>query len=530
MRKAKPPSDQSRHPDDTAEAVPLTIEIPDDLEQALDIVRSVLCDCDDLQVRKLTIGEKEIQIAIMAIEGIDDAGRIDASILRALAVDSREAPAAYTTPQEIFDRLHDQTLNIVTIYTETDIRKVIASMLRGRCAIIVDGVPKAITADVASIPGRNVSEPTAETIIQGPRESFVERQNVNTAMVRKHLHTPDLKLKRFDIGRRGRNAVAVMHIAGVTNPELVQEVYRRIESIEVDAILSGGIMEQFIEDDWLSIFPQMATTERPDAVVTSLLQGRVAIFTGNTPLVLVVPTTLDHLMHSPEDLYQRWQVASSVRILRAVAVFLSLTLPSFYIALTSYHSEMIPASLALAIGASRQAVPFPAFLEAFIMESALELLREAGIRLPTPIGQTIGIVGGLVVGEAAVRANLVSPTMVIVVALTAISSFAIPHYPTALAFRLGRFFLMVLSSALGLYGLVIGLMIILSHLSALESFGVSYLAPWAPFDVKDIRNTLLRFPVHTLTRRPSFLKGIDQTLQADDQSDRPKTGGGHSEA
>ena len=180
-------------------------------------------------------------------------------------------------------------------------------------------------------------------------------------MVRKHLHTPDLKLKRFDVGSRGKNAVAVMHIAGVTNPALVEEVYRRIEKIEVDAILSGGIMEQFIEDDWLSIFPQMATTERPDAVVTALLQGRVAIFTGNTPLVLVVPTTLDHLMHSPEDLYQRWQVASSVRVLRAVAVFLSLTLPSFYIALTSYHAEMILTTLALAIGASRQAVPFPAF-------------------------------------------------------------------------------------------------------------------------------------------------------------------------
>jgi|LSQX01.1.fsa_nt_gb spore germination protein len=529
MRKAKPPADQSRLQSEPAEAVSLTIEVPDDLDKALDIVRAIMCDCDDLQVRKVTIGERGIQVAVLGIEGIDDSGRIDVSILRAIAVDSREAPGAYTTPRDVFDRLYDQTLNTVTVHTETDIRQMIEAMLRGRCAIIVDGVPKAITADVASIPGRNVSEPTAETIIQGPRESFVERQNINTAMVRKHLHTPDLKLKRFDVGSRGKNAVAVMHIAGVTNPALVEEVYRRIEKIEVDAILSGGIMEQFIEDDWLSIFPQMATTERPDAVVTALLQGRVAIFTGNTPLVLVVPTTLDHLMHSPEDLYQRWQVASSVRVLRAVAVFLSLTLPSFYIALTSYHAEMIPTTLALAIGASRQAVPFPAFLEAFVMESALELLREAGIRLPTPIGQTIGIVGGLVVGEAAVRANLVSPTMVIVVALTAISSFAIPHYPTSLAFRLGRFFLMMLSSALGLYGLVIGLMIILSHLSALESFGVSYLAPWAPFDAKDIKNTLLRFPLHTLTHRPSFLKTIDQRGQSDAQSDRPKTGGGHSD-
>lgn len=509
----RPVGSGSQPPDqknDAPEAVPSSVGIPTSLEKTLHIVRTTMADCDDLQVRELRLGEQGIKIAVVSVDGVTDRARIDASILQPIATDSREAPAAYVNPQETFERIHSLTLSISQVQIETDLREMIVALLRGQCAIIVDKLTQAIMADVASFPGRAATEPSSESIVRGPRESFVELQSVNIALVRKHLRTPDLKLQRFELGRRSKSTIAVMHLAGVANPELVQEVCRRLTRIDIDAVFDGGFVEQLIEDNWLSIFPQIDSTERPDVVVGALLEGRVAIFTGNTPLVLVVPTTLDSLMHSPEDYYQRWQVASSVRLLRFIATLLSLTLPSLYISLTSYHAEMIPTPLALAIGASRQAVPFPAFLEAFLMESALELLREAGIRLPSPIGQTIGIVGGLVIGEAAVRANLVSPTMVIVVALTAISSFAIPHYSAALAFRLARFFLMLLSSLLGLYGMMIGLMVLLSHLCALKSFGVPFLSPWAPLDFIDLKDTLLRLPFFLFRRRPSFVQPVDQ--------------------
>lgn len=500
--------------------------LPRQLDQALNLLRSILDNCDDFTVRELTLGVRKIKAAVTYIEGLVDSPLVIEGILQALVADVREGPAgAYDDSQKAFQRVKDVALSVGGVNTETDTRELVLALLSGQCGILVNGQAEALTADVRSLPRRAISEPSTESIIRGPREGFVELLRVNTGLVRKHVNSPDLKLKQLRLGKRGHNVIAVMYMAGIANPGLVEEVFRRLRSIDIDSVYESGYVEQLIEDDWLSLFPQIDATERPDAVAARLLEGKVAIFTANTPVALVVPATLDSLMHSPEDYYQRWQVASSVRFLRFAATLLALVLPSLYIALTSYHVEMIPTLLALAIGATRQAVPFPAFVEAFMMEGALELLREAGVRLPSPIGQTIGIVGGLVIGEAAVRANLVSPAMVITVALTAISSFAIPNYAAAMAFRLARFFLMILSSILGLYGLMLGLLAILAHLSALKSFGVSYLAPWAPLDLKDMKDTLVRPPLPTLKRRPSFLRTGDHVRMEDKREDGPSQGG-----
>ena len=267
-------------------------------------------------------------------------------------------------------------------------------------------------------------------------------------------------------------------------------------------MLDSGYIEQFIEDNPYSPFPQIATTERPDEVAGELYEGRVVILVDNSPFALIIPTTINSLFQSPEDYYDRWIISSVLRVIRFTASLLALVMPSLYVVFTSYHTGILPTKLVLSIAASREGVPFPAIVEAFIMEFTLELLREAGLRLPSAIGNTIGIVGGLIIGEAAVRAGIVSPIMVIIVAITAIASFANPSYNLSVGFRLLRFTLIAASGILGLYGLVLGLILILVHLVRLKSFNEPYLTPFVAVNWSDYKDTIYRAPLYKMVKRP----------------------------
>ena len=504
------------------EAGPLSRRLDDNLQR----VKTEFSDWSDLVVRKTTVGERQIRVAVCYVASIVDSKSIAQSILWPLGEDSRElGETAYYSPGATLTRIKGMGVSIGDLADVKDFETLAMAVLTGKCVILVDGISQAVAADVRQPPSRNVTEPSAETIIRGSREAFTESIETNIGLIRKRLKTPDLKLKTMEVGRRSKTKIALMYLEGVVNPGLVEEVVKRINGIDIDVILESGYIEQFIEDNWLSPFPQCEATERPDMIVAAIAQGKVVLLTDGSPMVLEIPSTLNNLMHSPEDIYQRWIVASTVRFLRFVATLISLTLPSFYIALTSYHPEMLPTELALTIGAARQGVPFPSFVEAFIMELALELLREAGIRLPAPMGQTVGIVGGLVVGEAAVRAGLVSPAMVVVVATTAIASFAIPNYGASIAFRLNRFWLMICTTVLGLYGFMLGLLVVLSHLSGLKTFGVSYMSPFAPLSLSALRDTIVRLPLFTLRRRASYLRPVDTTTMDKVRDDPTKRGG-----
>jgi spore germination protein len=295
-------------------------------------------------------------------------------------------------------------------------------------------------------------------------------------------------------------------------------VKERIDNIDIDAIMESGYIEQLIEDSWRSPFPQMQHTQRPDVVAAALYEGRVAVVVDNTPFVLLVPATIVTLIQSAEDYYERPFITAAVRLLRLGAMIMSLVLPSLYIAVTSYHPGMLPTDLALYVAGSRANVPFPAFIEAFIMEAALELLREAGIRLPGPIGSTIGIVGGLVLGQAAVEAGIVSPLMVIVVALTAIAGYSSPSYSLAISYRLLRFVMMAFAAVLGLYGVIWVVLAILIHLCNLKSFGVPYLTPFVATEtaVKDFKDVFIRVPLRYMKSRPQYLRPGDSTRLAYD--------------
>ncbi|KPD09281.1 spore gernimation protein, partial [Aneurinibacillus migulanus] len=331
---------------------------------------------------------------------------------------------------------------------------------------------------------------------------FIESASQNIALIRRYIPSRELKIKQFKIGTRGEVPVSLLYLADVVNPQLIRELENRIKLIDVDTVITTGEIEGFIEDNPYTPFPQFTVTERPDTTASHLLQGRAAVIIDRAPGALVGPMNFVAFFQTVDDYSVRWTTATFVRLLRFVAFFIAIFTPSLYIAMISFHYEVIPLQLLLSVGESRERVPFPPIIEAFIMEIVLEMLREAGVRLPSPIGQTIGIVGGIVIGQAAVQAGIVSNIMVIVVAITAISSFIIPSIEMAAGIRLIRFPMMLMAFAFGMVGIIIGMMIIIIHLLTLESLGNPYGSPISPLRISDMKDTLVRLPVWLMKKRP----------------------------
>jgi spore germination protein len=325
-------------------------------------------------------------------------------------------------------------------------------------------------------------------------------------MLRRQGYTEDLEMKKFKVGSRIRKTLVITYMKGIVNQDLLAEVEKRIKNIDMDFFLDAGYVEQLTEDDVLSPFQQAQNTERPDRVISALLEGKIAILLDGTPFALIVPVTFSMLLQSPEDYYERWLPASFLRMLRFLCAFISLMAPSLYISFISFHPGLLPTELAITIIETRQGVPFPSLVEVLILEIAIEILREAGIRLPKPIGPAMGIVGGLIIGEAAVQAGIVSPFLVIVVAVTAISSFAIPMYSAGITLRLLRFAGMMFAAPLGMFGTIIFFLFLCSHLTKLESFGVPYVTPFSPFRISDWKDLFIRAPLSLMDNRPDLMK------------------------
>lgn len=389
----------------------------------------------------------------------------------------------------------------------------ILEVLSGNTLLLVEGSNSAL---VLSSPGwkkRAPSEPISEPSIRGARNGFIETLQDNIASLRRRIKDPQLTIIKLKTGKRTKTDIALAYIKDIASRELVDEVMERIKRINIDEILSSGILEQCIEDSYLSLFPQVQFTERPDKIAAAILEGRVAILADNTPFVLIVPATFSMFMQAPEDYYDRVVYSSIIRVLRYLSFFISLFLPAIYVSLISYHHGLLPTKLAIFIAATREGVPFPSLIEALIMETTLEILREAGVRLPKSIGQAVGIVGGLVIGEAAVRAGLVSPVMVVVVALTAVASFSVPQYAIGIPIRILRFTMMIVAGILGLYGVMLVFIMITVHIAKLKSFGVTYTSPFAPYRLSDWKDLILRFPIWKMKKRPEVLNTLDKKRQ-----------------
>ncbi len=393
--------------------------------------------------------------------------------------------------------------------------------MSGNTIIFIEGISVALSVSTQGGERRSVQESTTNVSIRGSKEAFTESIETNIAMVRRIINTPDLWIESMKIGKMTKTDVSIMYINGIARNEIIEEVRKRLKRIDIDGVLESGFIEQLIEDQTNTIFPTIHNTERPDGVAGNILEGRIAIFVNGTPFVLMVPALFNDFFQSVEDYYERFDISSAIRLLRTVIFFISLVGPAVYIAATTFHQEMIPTKLAVIVAAQRDSVPFPAFVEALIMEITFEILREAGIRMPKAIGSTISIVGALVIGQAAIQAGIVSPVMVIVVSMTAIASFATPSYAVAISARLIRFMFMVSAATFGFYGMILAFIILVVHLSSLRSFGVPYMTPLAPFIREEAGDTIVRRPLWGNKKRPNLISGQNKVGQGENQKPHP---------
>jgi spore germination protein KA len=383
----------------------------------------------------------------------------------------------------------------------------------GACGLFIDGIDTAFIADVKGWEHRGVERPNTEVVIRGPQEGFNEVLRANTALVRKILKDEDLMAEDVAVGRRSKTPCSLLYIKDIANDSLVNEVRKRLNKIELDYIIDSGELEQMLEDSTFLPGPQIIATERPDRVASMLSEGKVAVIMNGSPFALVMPATILELLHSPEDAYARFPYANLFRIVRIIGILLSLLLPGSYVAITNYHQEMIPVDLLFAISASREKVPFPSVVEILIMEMAFELIREAGIRIPGPIGPTLGIIGALILGQAAVSANIVSPILIIIVAVTGIGSFAVSNFSLAISIRVLRFAYILLGASAGFLGITLGLFLQGLWFTSAKSFGLPYTASFGPKTKNIFIDALTRAPLWMQEERPDYLNTKDKRKQ-----------------
>lgn len=389
------------------------------------------------------------------------------------------------------------------VNTQSSFGELAEAIMGGMGVVLIDNCNVGIIIDAKGWKQRSVTEPPSESVVRGPRAGFTEDLGVGLALVRRKIKCPSLKMKYLEVGSKTRTKVAVIYLENVVNPELVDEVIDRIEAIEIDGVLDSGYIEELIRDAPYSPFPTIGHTERPDVVAAKLLEGRVGILVDGTPFALTVPHFFVEAFQANEDYYKNWIATSLQRLLRYICFFLTTSIPALYLALITYHPQLIPTELVLSISASRKAVPFPAVVEVVTMGLMFEILRESGIRLPQPVGDAVSIVGAIVLGQAAVAANLVSAPMIIVVGITGIAGFATPMLDGSAVFV--RLLCTLLASIFGLYGYLFGVIGLGVHLASIHSFGAPYLTGYTSFIAQDAKDTIIRAPWWWMLWRPRFL-------------------------
>lgn len=474
--------------------------------------------CADIKKKQMNLGiNRDVACYLTFIEvAVDMRNSALLEVLKYFRTLSRE---------EILAALSENALGIADATYFSTIEEASDGVLTGEAILFVDGFDKAVKIPDDGYPNMGVSEVDSEKVVRGSNEGFTDSVKQNAALIRKRIRSPQVKVKPKRIGVRSKTNVYLVYMEELVYPGLLEEIERRLGGFEIDGVLDSGVLEQLTEERWYSPFPQFQTTERPDRAAMSILEGRVVLMSDNSPVALILPTDYNSFIKASDDYYNRWEIASFERLLRYAASFFAMTLPGIYLAVTNFHTQILPTTLLLSFADARRGVPFPSVIEVLIMELSFELLREAGVRLPGTMGNTIGIVGGLIIGQAAVEANLVSPIVVIVTSFTALCSFAIPNEEFATAFRLLKFFFIGICAWLGFFGLLVGLLAVLIHLSKLKSFGIPYLMPLVGADLSDYedqRDFLVRQPMRKLQMRPIYARRAQRRRLRVNQSKREK--------
>lgn len=466
-------------------------------------LRSRLENCSDILIRPMRLGDKhKVDCLMVYIEVAVSNMMLDDSALGKMINHFWEI-----SPEDIQEFVRHNSLGIADVKKLENLDESIDAMLAGNAVFFIDGYDKAMKISSKGYPSTGVMEAESEKVLRGSREGFSDSVKSNSALVRKRLRDTRLKVEEYKIGVRSHTLTQVLYMDDLVHEGLLEEVKERLEEFEIDGILDSGMLEQLTEDVWYSPFPQYQTTERPDRAVQEILKGKVVILCDNSPEALILPGNFSSFMESSEDWYHRFEMASFLRILRYLAVIMATVLPGLYLAVIRFHTQILPSALILSFAEAREGVPFSSVVELIFLELAFELIREAGVRVPGSLGNAIGIVGGLVIGQAAVEANLVSPIVVMIVALTALGSMTVPNEEFAAAFRLVKYGFLILGGYLGIYGIVLGVYLVIGHLAGLISFGIPYLVPFIKKEQKGSRGEgVLRVPLRKRVLRPLYAR------------------------
>jgi spore germination protein KA len=491
---------------ETTQSSPQYVLISTHLADNLKEIKKRLGNSPDLTIRKFELIRAEVQVAAVYIAGINDNAKVDEFVTHAMSFEPiSKGNIDITSEQDIFVFIKEKALSIGEEKIIKDWDGLFEALLSGSTIILIDGLGEGVSGNTSGGEVRAVTEATTQVAIRGSKESFTESIGTNISLVRRKIKSTNLWTEMMKLGTVTQTDVSIMYIHGIASDKSIQKLKEKLMSIQIDSILESGYIEQLIEENKYSPFPTMYNTERPDSVAGNLLEGRIAIFVDGTPLVLIVPTTFFMFFHAVEDYYQRFEISTVIRLLRFMCLAISLLGPAITVAALSFHQEMVPTALLISLASQREGVPFPVFVEVILMEVTFEIIREAGIRMPSAIGQTVSIIGGLVLGQAATQAGIVSPGMVIVVSLTGIASFTTPAFNMALSIRLLRFVLTIVAAFIGLYGISIICFILVAHLCSLRSLGLPFMSPMAPLIPEDQKDTFIRSPLQYMRTRPRLV-------------------------
>ena len=481
------------------------------------ILQELLNLCSDAVLREFKMDyQTPLRGLVLYFDGLVMRQQLDEYVMKPLLLEleMRQNSNSIGEQADWLKVMEQQIIAVSEFKRITSFAEIIKHISSGDSVILIDGNTDGLAVATRGWSSRSITTPENELVIFGPKEGFVETLRFNTALMRRRIKSTHFKIEAMVIGEVTQTDVVLCYVDNIAPPGLVAEIRRRLKAIKIDSVLDTNYIQELIMDQKSTIFSQVEHTEKPDRAVAHMLEGRICIMVDGSPMALILPVSFPHYWVAPEDYYIHYIPASLFRMGRFLAFIISLILPALYVAVITYHQEMIPTDLFLTIAASREGVPFPAFIEAFIMELTFEMLREAGLRLPRAVGPAVSIVGALIIGDASVQAGLVSTPMVVVVAFTGIASFVSPSYNAALIMRMARFGFLLAAALLGFLGIIILLILVLIHMASLSSFGMPYLAPFAPLNTQAITDIIIRRPWYKMNRRP-YMEGMENQVRQD---------------
>ena len=478
-------------------------------------IKNLFADSSDILIRPIKINQNDIIVHLFCVDGLVDSDMVDTAIFQTMKFDPYLAKCL--TERQTMDYLLEGGAYHVFTSEEKDYDKLLKMVLSGMAALIFDMEQKAVVYDIRSFEKRSVQAPEEEGVMKGAKDSFIEVMRTNTALIRRRIRSEYLVIESLNVGTLSKTDISLVYISNVADMNNVNKIKEIIRNINIDNVSTPAFIEEYLNPNKGSIFPQIMYTQRPDRVSANLSDGRIALVVDGMPFVYLLPCQLPMLMQSPEDYANHFYIGSFLRIIRYISMIMTLFLPAFYIAATTYQTQMLPVQLALSTQAAKKNVPFSSSAEVLGLLIAFEILIEAGLRLPKTGGTAMSILGGLVVGQSAVSANLLSPAVVVIVSLAGIAGFILPNQDLSSAIRLTRFLLAVLAAIGGFFGLAVGLILLITHLCSLDNYGSAYLYPFVDTPDRNIKDTLLRFPVKFFIKRPENIAPVNQTKQKEQE-------------